>query len=206
MISVLIVADIRLYQEGLARALGQEDRIRVVGAAASVSEALKRITDLRPEVVLVDAAVPAGFGGIRTIVEAAPDVKVVALALPEAEDDVIACAEAGASGYVPREGTIADLGAVIECVTRGEALCSPRMTASLLKRIASLAAERHPPPPEMNLTSREIEIITLIDQGLSNKEIAQRLSIALSTVKNHVHSILDKLHVHRRAEAAERLK
>jgi len=107
---------------------------------------------------------------------------------------------------VPRDGTLADLRAVIESVARGEVVCSPRIAASLLRRIADLAAEREPPPPELRLTSREIEIVELIDQGLSNKEIAQRLSIALPTVKNHVHSILDKLHVHRRAEAAARLR
>jgi DNA-binding NarL/FixJ family response regulator len=129
----------------------------------------------------------------------------VALALPEAEADVIACAEAGASGYVPREGTLDDVEAVIESVARGEALCSPRIAATLLRRIAATAAERQPAPSEMRLTSREMEIIDLIDEGLSNKEIAQRLCIAVPTVKNHVHSILDKLHVHRRAEAVARL-
>jgi DNA-binding NarL/FixJ family response regulator len=206
MIPVLIVADIRLYQEGLARALGEGGPVRIVGATADAQEALTSITQCRPEVVLVDTASRDGVGAIRTIVDAAPEVKVVALALPEAADQVIACAEAGAAGYVPRDGTLEDLRAVIQSVARGEALCSPRIAASLLKRIAALAAEREPPPPELRLTSREMEIVELIDQGLSNKEIAQRLSIALPTVKNHVHSILDKLQVHRRAEAAARLR
>jgi two-component system nitrate/nitrite response regulator NarL len=206
MIPVLIVADIRPYREGLERALEEEGLIRIVGAAADSQEALALIDDLEPAIVLIDVALCGGLGGVRAIVEAAPDVKVVALALLEAEADVIACAEAGASGYVARDGTLADVQAVIESVARGEALLSPQIAASLLKRIADLAAARKATPAETRLTSREMEIVELIDQGLSNKEIAQRLSIAVPTVKNHVHSILEKLDLHRRAEVRARLR
>jgi two-component system nitrate/nitrite response regulator NarL len=206
MLSVLIVVDIPLYREGLARALAQGSRVSVVSTAANAQEAINRIAETQPDVVLLDVAATDGLVALRSIVEATPEAKVVALALPETEADVIAYAEAGAWGYVPRDGTLADLRAVIESVARGEVVCSPRIAAGLLRRIADLAAEREPPPPELRLTSREIEIVELIGQGLSNKEIAQRLSIALPTVKNHVHSILDKLHVHRRTEAAARLR
>ncbi len=85
-------------------------------------------------------------------------------------------------------------------------LCSPRITASLLRRVGALAAELRGPSPNASLTAREVEVAELLDQGLSNKEIGQRLNIAVPTVKNHVHSILEKLHVHRRAEAAARLE
>ena len=147
-----------------------------------------------------------GFDTVRVIGEATPEAKVVALAVSDTEEDVIACAEAGACGYVLRDETLDDLETVVEGVARGEIQCSPRITASLLRRVGTLAAELRGPSPNASLTAREAEVAELLDQGLSNKEIGQRLGIALPTVKNHVHRILDKLHVHRRAEAAARFK
>jgi two-component system nitrate/nitrite response regulator NarL len=206
MIDVLVVAEIPLYREGMVCALGHGGRVHVLGTAASSQDALSRVRDLQPEVVLVDVAMDEGFDTVRAIGEATPEAKVVALAVSDTEADVIACAEAGASGYVPRDGTLDDLEAVVEGVARGEIMCSPRITASLLRRVGALAAELRGPSPNASLTAREAEVAELLDQGLSNKEIAQRLNIAVPTVKNHVHSILEKLHVHRRAEAAARLK
>jgi two-component system nitrate/nitrite response regulator NarL len=200
------VSDIRLYRDALVHALETRDGVNIVGTASGPREVLASISELRPNVVIVDVAAPAGLVAVRSIVGGAPEARVVALALPEGEADVIACAEAGASGYVPRDGTLADLEAVIRSVAQGEALLSPKVTASVLRRLAHLAAGREPPPFEVRLTSRETEIIELIDQGLSNKEIAQRLSIAISTVKNHVHSILNKLNVERRAAAVACLR
>jgi DNA-binding NarL/FixJ family response regulator len=205
-VSVLVVADIPLYREGLVQALRHRGAVAIVGTATGSQEALVSLAKLRPDVVLVDVAAMDGLAAVRALVEADPNTKVVALALPDAEANVIAYAEAGACGYVPRNGTLADLEAIIESVAQGEALFSPRITASLLRRLAALAADREPLRIDVCLTSRETEIVELIDQGLSNKEIAQRLSIAVSTVKNHVHNILDKLHVDRRGEAAARLR
>ena len=205
MASVLVIADITLYREGLASALGRSRAMKVVGAASNAQEAIAAIDVLRPDVILLDVATTDGLTAVRAILEAAPTAKVVAFALPEAEANVIEYAEAGASGYVPRDGTLADLKAVIESVARGEVLCSPRIAASLLRRVADLAG-REPSGPDVHLTAREAEIVELIDEGLSNKEIAQRLSIAFSTVKNHVHSILDKMHVDRRGKVVPRLE
>jgi two-component system, NarL family, nitrate/nitrite response regulator NarL len=206
LVSVLVVAEVLLYREGLTRALGQRGRISVVGTVTNAQEAITCIGRLQPEVVLLDVATTEGLAAVRSIRAAAPGAKVVALALPEAEANVIEYAEAGVSGYVSRDATLADLEAVVESVARGEVLCSPRIAASLLQRVADLAADREPAPLDVHLTSREAEIVELIDQGLSNKEIAQRLSIAVSTVKNHVHSILDKMHVDRRGKVVARLR
>jgi two-component system nitrate/nitrite response regulator NarL len=205
MIDVLVVADIPLYREGMARALGHGRRVHVLGTATSSQEALSRVRDLKPEVILVDVAMNDGFDTVRAIGEATPEAKVVALAVSDTEADVIACAEAGVWGYVPRDGTLDDLEAVVESVARGESLCSPRIAASLLRRVGALAAELRGPSPNASLTARELEVAELLDKGLTNKEIAQQLSPAVPTVKNHVHSILDKLQVRRRAEAAARL-
>src|SRR5262249_17905319 len=131
--------------------------------------------------------------------------KVVAFAVDEIESTVLPCIEAGVAGYVPCEGSIEDLAAMVETVIRGESACSPRITAALFRRLASMAST---PPPSPGcgaaLTSRERQILSFIRSGLSNKEIAQKLSVEVSTVKNHVHNLLAKMGVTTRAEAAAR--
>jgi two-component system, NarL family, nitrate/nitrite response regulator NarL len=197
---IFIVADIRLYREGLARCLGEN--YDVVGAASDGRDAVQGVSELRPELVLLDMAMLESAGTVRAIGELAPEVRVVALAVPETEGHVLACAEAGISGYVPREASLGDLVATIDSIASGEVVCSPRIVAGLFRRVARLAAERPPDSPHTLLTNREAQIVALIDEGLSNKEIARRLFIEVATVKNHVHNILEKLQVHRRAEAA----
>jgi DNA-binding NarL/FixJ family response regulator len=133
---------------------------------------------------------------------ATPEAKIIALGVEDDEDIVLACAEAGVSGFVPPEGTLDDLLATVESVRRGEILCSPRTAGVLLRRVASLAGNRDSAWIELRLTRRELQIVQLIDEGCSNKEIARLLTISLATVKNHVHNILEKLDVTRRSEAA----
>jgi two-component system, NarL family, nitrate/nitrite response regulator NarL len=201
-IRVFVVADIRIYREGLTQLLAREPSLRIVGSAARQDQALARLRDTSVDIVLLDMAMAASTATIRAIARAVPRVKVVALAVTETDDDIVACAEAGVAGYVPRGGTSDDLIATVKSVARGEALCSPRAAATLLRRVAVLAAERPSVSARASLTPRQAEILELIGQGLSNKEIARRLCIALSTVKNHVHYSLEKLGTHRRAEAA----
>ncbi|HEX7241600.1 MAG TPA: response regulator transcription factor, partial [Longimicrobiaceae bacterium] len=123
----------------------------------------------------------------------------------ETEDVVLACAEAGVSGYVSRGASLDDLVGALRSVARGELVCSPHIAGSLFRRVAALS-ERREASPAAVLTPREREILGLIDQGLSNKEISRRLRIELSTVKNHVHNLLEKLQVSRRGAAAACLR
>ncbi|OLB16175.1 MAG: hypothetical protein AUH07_01640 [Gemmatimonadetes bacterium 13_2_20CM_70_9] len=206
MIRVAIVADTRLYREGLAQVLGRDAGLCVVATAARGDEALAALPDLQADVILVDMAMPESRGVVRVILERAPLSRVIALGVVEDEDDVLGCAEAGVAGYVAREASIDDLVTVIESVARGEAICSPRVAAGLLRRVAALAAGHGGDLPRAQLTNREREIVRLIDNGLSNKEIARALGIEVATVKNHVHNILEKLQVHRRGEAAARVR
>ena len=200
--SVYVVVDVRAYLEGVTAHLELCDELELVGTAASVREALDEVPRARPDIVLLDMALDHSLAATRRLREVVPEVKVVALAVTEADAAVIACAEAGAVGYVPREASLDQLSTIVAIAARGEALCSPRIAAALLQRVESLAAERRGPPPDAVLTPREKQILALIDEGLSNKEIARRLFIEVATVKNHVHNILDKLHVNRRSEAA----
>jgi two-component system nitrate/nitrite response regulator NarL len=204
-IRVLIVDDLRLYREGLAHALAQRPHIRVVGTAARRETALAEVTRLQPTVVLLDMAMSGSIAMVRELRERAPEVKVVALAVAEDDQDVLACAEVGLAGYVPREGSFDDLVSAVESAARGELLCSPRMAAALFRRLATLAEDREPGAGVPHLTAREMEILHLIEDRLSNKQIAGRLCIEVATVKNHVHNILEKLQVRSRDEAAARL-
>jgi two-component system, NarL family, nitrate/nitrite response regulator NarL len=203
---LLILGEVGLYREALARSLGSDERFEVVAVAADVEDALALLEHVEVDVILVDARMTEGADAVHALVSAAPAVRLVALAVPEVEREVIAFAEAGASAYVTPDGSMEDLASAVESVERGEVLCSPGMAAGLFRRVAALARERRLAPIEQNLTARELEVLRLIEEGRSNKEIATALSIELPTVKNHVHRILEKLHVHRRSEAAARVR
>jgi DNA-binding NarL/FixJ family response regulator len=198
---LILAVEIKLYREGLDIALGAAGGLTVVGTAASAEEAFALARELRPDVALVDVSMCAGLAAVEAL-SGREEIPVVALAVPQREPDVVACVEAGAVGFVTCEATLGDLVAAIESVARGETLCSPRIVALVVRRLAALAADSRDARPVARLTTRELEIIELIDIGLSNKEIAACLSICVSTVKNHVHNILEKLSVRRRAEAA----
>jgi two-component system nitrate/nitrite response regulator NarL len=198
---VLLVADVSVHRDSLVDQLDREPGIRVVGATSDPVQSVAEFWNLSPDLVLLDVAAEERVPAIGALVAAIPGVKVVAFAVPETESDIIACAEAGVAACVTREASFAELVATIERVGSGESLCSPQVAAVLLRRVAKLAAERAG-EPAASLTTREREILELIDEGLSNKQIAQRLCVEVPTVKNHVHNLLAKLDVHSRYEAA----
>jgi two-component system nitrate/nitrite response regulator NarL len=202
---VLVVDDSCLYREVLAGTLEHETWIAAVDTAADAADAVRRLEEFAPQVVLLNMATVGSLPVLDALVGAAPQVPVIALEVSEtAEEEIIACAEAGVAGYLLRRDSFVDLVAVIQSVARGEMLCSPRVAATLLRRVAALVDERRSWSDPAKLTAREREIVQLIEQGLSNKEIARRLTIEVRTVKNHVHNILEKLQVRRRGEAAAR--
>jgi two-component system nitrate/nitrite response regulator NarL len=206
MILVFVVAPVRVYREELARGLDRSAELRVLGSAATGEEARDRVLSLGADVVLVDTSMPTGVAAARTIRQATAGAGLVALAAPEDDGSVIACAEAGVAAFVARDASLDELVATTRAVARGELPAhSPRIAAALLRRVADGA---RPPAHAVlaPLTSRERQIVALIDEGLSNKEIAARLCIELSTVKNHVHNLLEKLGVRGRAEAAARVR
>jgi DNA-binding NarL/FixJ family response regulator len=160
------------------------------------------ITQFRPDVLILDVARASSLEVCLPLRQALRDVKIVAFAVAEVDREVIACAEAGVSGFVSKRGSTQDLVAAVHRAVRDELLCSPR-TASLLFNHIAVSPRRSTAAGDNNLTPREREIVALIEKGLSNKAIARLLRIQEATVKNHVHSILTKLQVRRRAEAVE---
>ena len=201
-IEVFVLVAVRLYRDGIADAVGRDSRFRVVGSAASLDDAEARLGALGrpPDAALVDLGLAEGSGAARALRDSSPDTCVVALGVREVDREVVSLAEAGVSGLVSRDATLPELLDAVEAAVKDEALCSPAVTAVLLRRVASLAGE-HDPADGPSLTRREREIVSLIGKGLSNKEIAGSLRIELPTVKNHVHNILEKLRVHRRTDA-----
>lgn len=204
-----VISDVRLYREGLALALSSHPSLDVTDACEPNEDAVQAIARSRPAVVLVDAMVVQRDAFVARIGAVAPDAKVLAFGVADEASDVIACAEAGAAGYVDRDASLQELVATITAIQRGELHYPPRVAALLFRRVGSLAADRPKQsrqPRVRALTGREEEVLELLDQGLSNKEIARRLSIRLPTVKNHVHHILEKLDVERRGQAVARRK
>ncbi|HXJ01477.1 MAG TPA: response regulator transcription factor [Micropepsaceae bacterium] len=202
---LFIVSDIRLLCDGLTLALSQQSAVNVLGFA-DLSIAPVRLAEAGPDVLLLDIGSSGALAVCRRIHQSLPAVRIVAIAVAEVEQDVIACAEAGICGFVTRQGTAQDVVAAVQSAARGESVCSPRVTAFLLNGIAALSSKGSAMPDVPTLTGRESEIASLVSEGLSNKEIARTLRIRNATVKNHVHSILGKLHVRRRGEAAAQLR
>lgn len=204
-IPVIVCASTRLYREGLRDALQLRPAVVVVGTARGFEDCLALAERARPRAVLVDTSLCQASLTIRRLrcLRCAPEV--VALGVPEAEDAVLACVEAGAAAFVTVEESVDELVATIVRLSHGEALASPRLVAALLRRVSLLASTRVT-GQDVSLTTREIQVGALLGSGLSNKEIACELQIEPATVKNHVHSVLAKLGVTRRSQVGARLR
>ena len=200
-VSVLVASDVRLFREGLEQMLRAAPALRVIVSAVDATETIDRVTDARPAVVLLDMAMQSALAVARQIVRQSRETKVVALGMPEFETEVLSCAAVGVAGYITRNASMMDALDAIGAAARGEVHCSPRVAGFLFRHIASLARDGQTSATAPVMTTRESQILDLLCAGMTNKMISRRLGIELPTVKNHVHSILAKLGVHRRAEA-----
>jgi two-component system nitrate/nitrite response regulator NarL len=200
-IELFVLVAVRLYRDGIVDAVARDPRFRVTGSAATLAAAWPLLEALPrpPDIVLIDLGLPEGTSVARALRRGWPGSGIVAVAVGEADEEVVRWAEAGVSGLVSREATRVELLDAIEAAAKEEVLTSLAVAAALLRRVASLPRETRRDAPA--LTRREREIVGLIGRGLSNKEIARSLRIEVPTVKNHVHNILEKLRVGRRAEA-----
>ncbi|MFE5813182.1 LuxR C-terminal-related transcriptional regulator [Streptomyces sp. NPDC056479] len=200
-LKVLVVDDVCLYREGLTSILARQPGIETVLAAPDVPTAITAITTQAPDLILVNPGLLAGGGLLGAVQAVTPTPRTIVIGVTESDDEVIACAEAGVHGYLLRSEPMEHLLRLMRAVVVGETLCTPRMTALLLRRVATLASEARPAPRVPALTVREDQVLGLLELGLSNQEIADRLGIEVRTVKNHVHRILEKAGARRRGEA-----
>jgi two-component system nitrate/nitrite response regulator NarL len=203
---ILIVSLVRLLRDGLASILEQRPSIQSVFAVENAEAALAALSHFEPTLILLDVATEDGLLEGRRLADAVPGVQILGFAARVRDHDVLAYARAGVTGFVPCEASIQDLFDAIERAGKGELLCSPRVAATLFRHLAAQTRVARSEPDLDKLTAREREVVRFIDGGMSNKEIARHLSIEVSTVKNHVHNILEKLQVTRRDEAAARAR
>jgi DNA-binding NarL/FixJ family response regulator len=212
MIRILIADDHPLYREGLTRVLNEMAGLSVVASVSNGVEAVSRGVEFKPDVVLMDVNMPK-LGGIEATAQLHkiyPQIAVLMLTISENEHDLFAAIRAGARGYLLKNATSAELIDAIQRVFEKEAILSPGMAAKLLDEFAALSRAAQPDenknqvsePESTVLTAREREVLDWVAQGMTNKEIGTQLSLSPHTVKAHVRTILEKLHLHTRAEAA----
>jgi DNA-binding NarL/FixJ family response regulator len=202
---VLIVDDHVLFREGLAGLLRSQPDMNVIGECGSVREAVDLSVQLRPEVVLMDFSLPDGTGleATRAILTELPDAQIIFLTVHDNDERLISAMRAGAKGYLLKNLSVSKLLASLRALERGEAAISRTMMARILEEFALTTPSGNSPSPLIGLTSREIEVLQELADGITNQEIASRLYISENTVKNHVHNILDKLNMNNRREAID---
>jgi DNA-binding NarL/FixJ family response regulator len=204
-IRVVIADDHPLLREGVARTLEESGLFSVVGQCGSAEEATALAEALRPDVALLDISMPgSGLVAARSIGERAPEVRVVVLTVSEAGDDIMEALRAGARGYVLKGVGAAALVEILSSIARGESYVSPSLAARLLTEMR--IGRSNDKDPLADLTRREEQILRLVADGLSNKEVGLKLDLQEKTVKHHMTRILNKLHVRNRTEAAVLLR
>ena len=205
-ISLVVIEDNRLLRDGLTTLLNAQADVRVVASVADADAGLLQVRETKPHVVLVDAVLGSHdcHEFVERLMRAAPATRVVVMDLLPVQEDFGAFIKAGASGFIVKDATLEELVATIRSVAEGVDVVPRALTGRLLSLVAEHAVVRRTPAllGAMRMTTREVEIMGLIAEGLSNKEIAQRLDIATYTVKSHVHNILEKLALHTRLEIA----
>ena len=209
-VRVLLVDDQALFREALATLLEVRPEVEVVGEAADGREALDRVVDLRPDVVLMDLHMPVldGIAATRRLRVEQPGVRVLALTTFDDDEDVFAALRAGALGYLLKDVSSDRLVEAVLSAARGESVLQPSVAAKVVARFAQLddAPRSRPQPLVVPLSDRELDVLRLLADGRSNREIATALFLAEGTVKNHVTNVLGKLGARDRTQAALRAR
>ena len=201
---VLIVDDHNLFREGLASLLDSDPKFSVVGQAGSVREAIELARKLKPELVLMDFALPDGDGAEASaaILAELPGCKIVFLTMFEADEKLFAAIRSGAVGYLLKNTSVDNLLCSLYLIEKGEAAISPTMTMRILSEFSHPKSEEMTDSQDLkNLSPRELDILREVAKGTSNAEIAAHLHLSVNTVKHHIHNILAKLNLTNRREA-----
>lgn len=200
-IRIAIVDDHPLFREGVARSLGEIGGFELVGEGASAEDAERLVRASAPDILMLDISMPGGgLNALASILSAVPEQKIVMLTVSETNADVAQALKAGARGYVLKGVGSKSLSEILRDVASGQSYVSPTLSARLLSDLLQPTGRK--PDPLSQLTGREAEILRLVAEGLSNKEVAARLSLQEKTVKHHMTRVLAKLNVRNRTEAA----
>ncbi|KTB47967.1 response regulator [Dehalogenimonas alkenigignens] len=196
---VLVVDDHAIVRSGLSSILAGESAIKIVGEATDGKEAIAKAAALQPDVILLDILMPrcTGLEALPLIREKAPEAKVLMLTVSNEEKDLFTALKYGAQGYVLKGAGIAEVVNAIKRIAAGEVILSPQMAGSLVSEFR----QRQNSKEEMDLSPRELEVLKLVGEGLTNAEIAEKLFLGESTVRTYLSRLLDKLHLRNRAAA-----
>ena len=199
-IRVLVVDDHAVVRTGLANILGSEPDIRIVGEANDGVEAISKALELKPDVILMDIRMPrcSGLEATVTIKESFPDARVLILTVSDQEEDLFQALKFGAQGYLLKGATITEVVDAVRRTAAGEVMLSPHVVGRL---VAEFRGKEKASGNGLSLSTREMEVLHLLGEGLTNTEIANRLFIGESTVRTYLHRLLEKLHLRNRAEA-----
>jgi two-component system NarL family response regulator len=204
-IRLLLIEDNRLVREGMAALLKEQPDLKIMSSSAN-GDALLRLRGLKPRVVLLDMGLQShsSLQVVELVKREVPDARLIIMDLVPVQADIVEFVQAGVSGFILKDATLDDLLRTIRAVASGVDVLPPPMTGSLFAQIAEYATRKGSGNPfkAVRMTKREREIVALIAEGCSNKEIATSLNIAVDTVKSHVHNILEKLALHTRLEIA----
>lgn len=205
-IALVLIDDNRLLREGIVAMVRSQPGFRVLAASADAIEALEKVREAKPDIVLVDFGLEGhdSLSLTATVHAEVPQAKVIVMGLLPSQEDVAHYVRAGASGFVMKDASFEEFFDTIRAVARGAQVLPNQLTKSLFSQIALNAAVKDKAQilEAVRLTTRERQVIDLLGEGLSNKEIASRLHIAVHTVKSHVHNVLEKLALHSRLEVA----
>lgn len=205
-IALVLIDDNRLLREGIVAMIRTQPGFKVLAASADAAEALEKVKEAKPDIVLLDFGLEGhdSLSLTETVRTEVPEAKVIVMGLLPSQDDVARFVRAGASGFVMKDASFEEFFATIRAVARGAQVLPAQLTNSLFSQIALNIAVKDQPQAldSVRLTARELQVIDLLGEGLSNKEIAGRLHIAVHTVKSHVHNVLEKLALHSRLEVA----
>jgi len=200
-IRIAIVDDHPLFREGVARSLGEIGGFEPVGEGASAEDAERLVRASAPDILMLDISMPGGgLNALASILAAMPEQKVVMLTVSETNADIAQALKAGARGYVQKGVGSKSLAEILRDVANGQSYVSPTLSARLLSDLLQPTGRK--PDPLSQLTGREAEVLRLVAEGLSNKQVAARLSLQEKTVKHHMSRVLAKLNVRNRVEAA----
>ena len=203
---VVLMTPVRLLGDGLAACFCPDSGISLRAVVRDMVELREGLQHVRPEILLIDVTQGVDLYDVRSIAVEYSEISIVALGLVEQRQQVIRCGRAGFTGYVSRDAGAAQLCAALHDVMAGRQACSAEISCSLMRALFQHDGSAESVPIEESLTRRESEVLGLIGQGMSNKEIARELDLSVATVKHHVHGVLDKLKLQRRGQAMRRVR
>jgi DNA-binding NarL/FixJ family response regulator len=205
-LNIIVLTPVRLFGDGLGACFGGRPDISVLEVVNDLAALRDAMAAHAADIVLVDVTQGIELFDLRALATQWPNVALVALGLHERKQDVIQCGRLGFTGYVARDASVAKLCAALSEIAAGRLSCPPEISSGLLRALFREDAPVAGPVTELALTRREMEVLDLLGEGLSNKEIGNQLCLSVATVKHHVHNVLDKLKLSRRAEAMRKVR